>query len=102
VLCLLPLAALGCSQQSQPHRNAAETWAKDSSADGSEGKSSDAFALSSWPNDWSARLGQEITLEGAAVDAKLGALLLGEENSIWIDITGVAALTMVVPFCPGY
>jgi hypothetical protein len=38
-----------------------------------------------WPNDWSEHVGQRVTLEGAAANAKLGALLLGKESEIWID-----------------
>jgi hypothetical protein len=39
-----------------------------------------------WPKDWSKHLGQTVTLEGTAANAKLGALLLaGDGESIWID-----------------
>jgi hypothetical protein len=38
-----------------------------------------------WPPDWSSHVGQTVTLEGTAVDAKLGALLQGQESAIWID-----------------
>src|SRR5262245_38185798 len=38
-----------------------------------------------WPKDWSRFLGQTITVEGTAADAKLGALLLGDSEEIWID-----------------
>ena len=34
---------------------------------------------------WEDRLGQEVTLEGVAVDAKLGALLELPGDSIWLD-----------------
>jgi hypothetical protein len=37
-----------------------------------------------WPKDWSVLLGRSVTIEGTAVNAKLGALLLGE-GEIWID-----------------
>jgi hypothetical protein len=40
---------------------------------------------SSWPADWSAHLGQTVTLEGTAGNAKEGALLEGEKQTIWID-----------------
>jgi hypothetical protein len=39
----------------------------------------------SWPKDWSDHLGRTVTLEGTAADAKLGALLQGEHDTIWID-----------------
>jgi hypothetical protein len=38
-----------------------------------------------WPKDWSKHLGQTVTLEGRAADAKLGALLEGDGRDIWID-----------------
>jgi hypothetical protein len=38
-----------------------------------------------WPEDWSKHIGQTLTLEGRAVDAKLGALLEGEAGAVWID-----------------
>jgi aminoglycoside 3-N-acetyltransferase len=42
-----------------------------------------------WPADWSAYLGQTITVEGTALNAKLGALLRGPGPEIWIaDLDG--------------
>jgi hypothetical protein len=41
--------------------------------------------VSAWPKDWSASLGQTVTLEGAPRDSKEGAVLQGEGNLIWID-----------------
>ncbi len=41
--------------------------------------------LISWPLDWSLYLNKKITVKGTAVDAKLGALLLGQGTEIWID-----------------
>jgi hypothetical protein len=38
-----------------------------------------------WPQEWSALVGQTVTLEGEAVNAKLGALLQGKEGAIWIE-----------------
>ena len=38
-----------------------------------------------WPKDWSNSLGKTVILEGRAANAKMGALLQGKENSIWID-----------------
>jgi hypothetical protein len=38
-----------------------------------------------WPNDWSGHIGQTVTLEGRAANAKLGAVLKGKEGAIWID-----------------
>ncbi len=38
-----------------------------------------------WPKDWSGHVGQTVTLEGRAVDAKIGALLQGQGGAIWID-----------------
>lgn len=68
-LCFLIANICGCSQ----HQTAAP-----SGPDSREGHVT-------WPKDWSAHLGQTVTLEGRAVDAKLGALLQGEEASIWLD-----------------
>lgn len=42
-------------------------------------------SLAGWPTDWSKHLGKTLTLEGTAANAKLGALLLGKDNAIWID-----------------
>lgn len=38
-----------------------------------------------WPNDFSKHLGRSITLEGTAADCKIGAVLLGDRQMIWID-----------------
>jgi len=38
-----------------------------------------------WPKDWSSLLGKTVTLEGTAADTKLGAMLVGKDNDIWID-----------------
>ena len=38
-----------------------------------------------WPTNWSDHIGQTVSLDGAAIDAKLGALLQGPEGAIWID-----------------
>lgn len=38
-----------------------------------------------WPKDWSRHVGRKVALEGMAVNAKLGALLLAEGQAIWID-----------------
>lgn len=41
--------------------------------------------LDAWPQNWANYLGQSITIEGIALDAKLGALLAGDGPDIWID-----------------
>jgi hypothetical protein len=38
-----------------------------------------------WPEDWSKYVGRTVTLEGTAANAKLGAVLEGENGMIWID-----------------
>lgn len=38
-----------------------------------------------WPKDWSKHIGQTVTLEGTAGNAKLGAMLHGNGQTIWID-----------------
>jgi hypothetical protein len=38
-----------------------------------------------WPKDWASLVGNRVTLEGKAVDAKIGALLQGENGMIWIE-----------------
>ena len=38
-----------------------------------------------WPEDWSVLLGQTVTLEGRAGNAKLGALLESDGRILWID-----------------
>lgn len=42
-------------------------------------------SLIAWPMNWANYLNKEITIEGTAVDAKLGALLIGDGPDIWID-----------------
>lgn len=42
-------------------------------------------SLIAWPMNWANYLNKEITVEGTAVDAKLGALLIGDGPDIWID-----------------
>ena len=42
-------------------------------------------ARSGWPRDLSAALGRSVTIEGAAVNMKLGAVVQGEGGRIWID-----------------
>src|SRR5580765_6347328 len=69
LLSLLVAGAIGCSQP--------ET-AGPSIPDPREG-------VTAWPKDWSGHLGQTVTLEGTAADAKLGALLQGKEDVIWIE-----------------
>ncbi len=38
-----------------------------------------------WPRNWSSYLGTRVTLEGKALNAKSGALLMGDGGEIWID-----------------
>jgi hypothetical protein len=38
-----------------------------------------------WPKDWSGHVGQTVTLEGTAANAKLGAILQGKDGVIWIE-----------------
>jgi hypothetical protein len=38
-----------------------------------------------WPSDWHPLLGQQVTVDGIAANAKLGATLLHDGASIWID-----------------
>ncbi|MGE3804667.1 MAG: hypothetical protein AB7K24_08360 [Gemmataceae bacterium] len=38
-----------------------------------------------WPKDWSTLVGKKITVAGTAQDRKLGATVVGEGESIWID-----------------
>jgi hypothetical protein len=45
----------------------------------------DQNAKEKWPSDFSKIVGQRITLEGKALNAKLGALLRHDEEIIWIE-----------------
>lgn len=65
---LVFVSTCGCS----PHQTASSHHVSDDFGDG-------------WPKDWSALLGQTVTLEGTAADAKCGAMLVGETGMIWID-----------------
>jgi len=38
-----------------------------------------------WPSDLSAALGRSVTVEGRAVNMKLGAVIEGEGGHLWID-----------------
>lgn len=38
-----------------------------------------------WPRDWSAWAGKTVTVEGKALDARMGALLAGDGPEVWID-----------------
>jgi hypothetical protein len=38
-----------------------------------------------WPKVWSEHVGKKVTLEGFPANAKLGALLVGAEDEVWID-----------------
>ena len=69
LLCFVLVSIYGCS----PYRTA------------SSNSPSPHERVMAWPKDWSGHLGQTVTLEGTAADAKLGALLQGEEGAIWID-----------------
>ncbi|CAA9402099.1 MAG: hypothetical protein AVDCRST_MAG64-1751 [uncultured Phycisphaerae bacterium] len=62
--CVLLVVMVGCSKPPSPRRDVGET---------------------AWPKDWSGRVGQPVTLEGTAVNAKLGAALIGEDDLVWID-----------------
>jgi hypothetical protein len=44
-----------------------------------------ATAVMPWPRNWSSHLGHEVTVEGIAQNAKLGALLVSDGADIWID-----------------
>jgi hypothetical protein len=67
--CLALAAATGCA----PYQNASPS-----------DRQADDRAMA-WPKDWSEHLGQTVTLEGAAHNLKLGALLVGDAGRIWID-----------------
>ena len=62
--CVLLVVMVGCSKPPSPRRDVGEI---------------------AWPKDWSGRVGQPVTLEGTAVNAKLGAALIGEDDLVWID-----------------
>src|SRR4051812_37010168 len=66
---LLLLFIAGCSQNPAPAPVASQTEAP----------------RTGWPEDWSRHLGETVTLEGKAANAKLGALLMGAKDEIWID-----------------
>ena len=51
---------------------------------GSPGGPSPPERVMAWPTDWSGHVGEAVTLEGTAVNAKLGALLQGPAGAIWI------------------
>jgi hypothetical protein len=38
-----------------------------------------------WPKDWSKHLGETVTVEGTAANLKLGALLQGDGEWIWLE-----------------
>jgi hypothetical protein len=69
---LLLAVAAGCSQrQAGPSTNPANPRAE--------------VPVSQWPKSFAQYLGQTVTLEGMAANAKSGPLLVGEGGEIWID-----------------
>jgi hypothetical protein len=68
MLCPLLAAVTGCFQTQTASPNGPQA----------EGRTA-------WPKDWSPHLGQTVTVEGTAGNAKLGAVLQGAEGIIWID-----------------
>ena len=38
-----------------------------------------------WPNDWSSHVGKLVTVEGVAINVKVGAALYGDGEAIFID-----------------
>lgn len=51
-------------------------------------KAADTKGKATPPLPWKALLGKEITLVGRGENAKVGAILLGDEMSIWVDLPG--------------
>jgi hypothetical protein len=49
------------------------------------GAAASSSASTSLPSPWEARLGQVVTIEGTAEDAKLGAVLTRPGDMVWID-----------------
>ena len=64
---LLWLVLVSCSQQRSP------------------GQPEERKSLDGWPKDWSACLGQSVTVEGTAINMKLGAIVSRDGAHIWID-----------------
>ncbi len=69
MLCLLLAALAGCSER--PTASSFSSEVEDRPM--------------AWPKDWSKHLGQKVTLEGTAANAKVGPLLEGDGEAIWID-----------------
>jgi hypothetical protein len=68
-LCLLIANACGCSQHQPVSPSAPDQRER----------------VIAWPKEWSEYVGQTVTVEGTAANAKLGAFLLGKQESIWIE-----------------
>lgn len=66
---LLAVTLSACAPSKDP---GAETRTAAASSDGA-------------PSPWDSKLAQLVTVEGTAEDTKLGALLVQDEGSIWID-----------------
>jgi hypothetical protein len=67
-ICLVLATVAGCSQPPTPSPSVPQVEEH----------------FSGWPKEWSRHLGQPVTLEGTAANAKLGAVLEGEKDMIWI------------------
>lgn len=93
-LILVTLTVCGCAKQDKPVQAKSQNTSKAPAYPvprelaGMEEQGSGSVSTA-WPRDWSAVLGQTVTLEGSAANAKVGALLLkGEKKEIWIDGLG--------------
>ena len=42
-------------------------------------------SITPWPKAWAPLAGTRVTVEGTALDAKMGAILAGDGVEIWID-----------------
>ena len=80
ILLLFPLLlALACSKQPSalPVADSEDTTQSPATKD--------KASPTTWPKDWTAHLGKVVTVEGKAVNMKVGAALFGDGEAIFVD-----------------
>lgn len=85
VILIFPMLALplACSHQPFPQRERVELTRADKQFR-KQSLQGDP-AVMKWPKDWSDHVGKVVTVEGVAVNMKVGAALLEEGSAIFID-----------------
>jgi hypothetical protein len=73
------IAVAGCPRSADPDR------AEEPARTGDPGRTDMSGEVIPWPASWADHVGQTVTVEGRALEAKLGPLLAGDGPDLWID-----------------